>query len=101
MNRRPDYPQPRTADNSKTKVFAKTSEQTGKPAATKRVPPIRSSELDIKPASMEQTIGKELDRNESRGNEQTKPQDPTAKEKKRGLFGKKKDSDLPDDEYFE
>lgn len=103
LNRRPEYPQSRTADNAKTKVFNKAEGDTVKPEQTKKVAAVKADEMDIKRATPDQTIRLGYDKTESgRSSERPAQQNPPAKEKKRGLFGKrKKDSDLSDEEYFE
>ncbi|MBQ8094226.1 MAG: hypothetical protein IJ242_11710 [Clostridia bacterium] len=101
MNKRPEYPQKHEADNSKTKVFNRKSEDD--PAATKKVPVSKAPDLDIKPATTDETIRLSKESvEEARSQERSGKPEPAVKDKKMGLFGKrKKESEADNEEFFE
>ena len=100
VEKRPEFPETRKVDKSKTKVFSREASDNTMPEATRKVPVTvvpgkdGGNGLKGKPA---------FDRKQPEAapvNEKNKEEKP--KEKKRGLFGKrKKDSDLADEDLFE
>lgn len=97
--RRPEFPQTRQPDNSKTKVFNRPEGESQDFGSTKRVPIAKTKDL-IKAQENAQENVQETKRLKRDNGKNTQPEEKASepvKEKKRGLFGKrKKDSD-----YFE